>query len=112
MYFDGSCIKEGNGDGVLFTSPNGETFKYSFKLIFECTNNIAEYEALLTRLNLVVKCGIKFLSVFRDSELIVSQIKEKYASKHLRLRKYRNAVWDTIELFDAFQINWIDRLKK
>lgn len=51
------------------------------------------------------------LSVFGDSELIVSQIKEKCASKHLRLRQYRNAEWDIIELFDAFQISWIDRSK-
>lgn len=48
MYFDGSCSKEGSGAGILFISPRGETFKYSFKLIFECTNNIVEYEALIT----------------------------------------------------------------
>lgn len=75
MYFDGLYSKEGSGAGILFISPR-ETFKYSFKLIFECTNNIAEYEALITGLNLVVKHGIKILSVFGDSELIVSQIKE------------------------------------
>lgn len=111
MYFDGSCSKEGSGAGILFISPSGETFKYSFKLIFEYINNIAEYEALITGLNLAVKHGIKILSVFGDSELIVSQIKEKYASKHIRLKQYRNAVWDTIVLFDAFQINWVDRSK-
>lgn len=77
---------------ILFISPSGETFKYSFKLMFECTNNIVEYEALITGLNLEVKHGIKILSVFEDSELIVSQIKEKYASKHIKLKQYRIAV--------------------
>ncbi|XP_059076478.1 uncharacterized protein LOC131875815 [Cryptomeria japonica] len=109
MYFDGSCSKEGSGARIIFISPDGEMFKYSFKLIFECTNNIAEYEALLTGLNVATKHGIKLLSVFGDSELVISQIKQKYASKHLRLKQYRDAVWDTIELFDAFQISWIDR---
>lgn len=102
MYFDGSCSKEESGVGILFISPSREMFKYSFKLLFECTNNIAEYEALITRLNLAAKHGIKILSVFGDSELIVSQVKGKYASKHIRLKQYRNAVWDTIEIFSFF----------
>ena len=29
--------------------------------------------------------------------------------KNKRLKQYRNAVWDTIESFDAFGIMWKDR---
>ena len=47
MYFDGSISKEGVGVGVWIISPNREFKVYSFKLTFESTNNVAEYEALL-----------------------------------------------------------------
>lgn len=44
MFFDGACSKDGNGAGVIFVFPEGKTFRYSFLLSFECTNNIVEYE--------------------------------------------------------------------
>jgi ribonuclease HI len=33
--------------GVVFTSPLGNIYHFSFRLEFYCTNNMAEYEALL-----------------------------------------------------------------
>lgn len=51
------------------------------------------------------------LVVLGDSELVVSQVKSKYVAKHKRLKKYRNYVWDTVDLFDAFSMEWIDRSK-
>jgi len=105
MYFDGACSKIGNGARVVFISPRGKTFKYSFLLTFEFTNNVAEYEALLIGLNIATKHKIKKLVVYGDSELVTSQVREKYLSKNKRLRQYKNAVWDDIELFDAFSIN-------
>ena len=46
--------------------------------------------------------GITHILVFRDSKLIVQQIKEIYQTKNPRMRAYRNAVWDLIDnLFHA-----------
>ena len=109
MFFDGASSKEGLGVGVVFVSPKKNTFRYSFTLNFSCTNNIAEYEALLLGLKVVVHHGIKKLHVIGDFELVISQIKETYASKNKRLKQYRNVVWDQIESFDAFGISWRDR---
>lgn len=104
MYFDGTNSKEGSEVGVLFISPHGETFKFSFTLAFACTDNVAEYEALLLSLRLSKKHGIKNLKVVGDSKLVISQIRSKYASKNKRLKQYRNVVWDQIENFDTFGI--------
>jgi ribonuclease HI len=109
MFFDGASSKEGAGAGVVFISPKKSTFRYSFTLKFSCTNNIAEYEALLLGLKVASHHGIKNLHVIGDSELVISQIRGAYASKNKRLKQYRNVVWDLIELFDAFGISWKDR---
>ena len=109
MFFDGAYCKDGAGAGILLISPAGVTYKFSFTLSFPCTNNIAEYEALLLGLKIAHKHGIKCLHVIGDSELVISQIRNAYVSKNKRLKQYRNAVWDMIECFDAFGIIWKDR---
>ena len=47
IYFDGSFSKEGDGPGIVLLSPLKESSNFSFKLEFEATNNVVEYEALL-----------------------------------------------------------------
>lgn len=44
-----------------------------------------------------------------DSDLLVSQVRSRFVTKEKRLRKYRNEIWDTIEDFDTFGIDWIER---
>jgi ribonuclease HI len=75
---------------VVFVSPTQETISFSYKLEFETTNNVAEYEALVLGLRASKDMGIEELSVFGDVELIVHQIKNIYQTKHPRLRSYRN----------------------
>ena len=54
--------------------------------------------------------GVKSISAFGDSELIIKQIKDHCQTKHPRLREYRNEVWDLIEnFFEAFNIQFIPR---
>jgi hypothetical protein len=58
-YFDGSLKLDGGGAGVLFISPRGEQLKYVLQILWEVSNNEAEYEALLHRLRLAISLGIK-----------------------------------------------------
>jgi ribonuclease HI len=75
-----------------------------FFLEFEGTNNVVEYEALLLGLNLAKDLGINILKIIGDSDLVVSQVKGIFASKNERLKRYRNAVWDAMEWFDALSL--------
>jgi ribonuclease HI len=71
MFFDGASSREGVGAGVVFVSPCQETISLSYKLEFETTNNVAEYEALVLGLRAAKDMGIEEISVFGDAELIV-----------------------------------------
>jgi ribonuclease HI len=75
MFFDGGSSREGVGVGVVFVSPAQETISLSYKLEFETTNNVAEYEALFWGLRAAKDMGIEEISMFGDAELIVHQIK-------------------------------------
>lgn len=59
MYFDGSLMKTGAGAGVLFISPLGVHMRYAIRLHFTASNNMAEYEALINGLHIVVELGVK-----------------------------------------------------
>jgi ribonuclease HI len=82
----------------------------SFKIEFETTNNIAEYEALVLGLKSTKDMKIEELLVFGDAELIAHQVKNIYQSKHSRLKDYRNEVWDLIDNFlPTFNISFVPR---
>ena len=75
MVFDGSSNALGNGIGVVIISPKGGHTPFTARLCFECTNNMAEYEACILGLRAAIDLRIKFLSVYGDSALVISQIK-------------------------------------
>jgi ribonuclease HI len=78
MYFDGSLKLDGGGARVLFISPRGEQLKYVLHILWEESNNEAEYEALLHGLCLVISLGIKRLLVYGDSLLVVQQVNKEW----------------------------------
>jgi hypothetical protein len=58
MYFDGLLMKTGAGTGLLFISPLGVHMRYIIWLHFSASNNVAEYEALVTGLRITVELGV------------------------------------------------------
>jgi ribonuclease HI len=110
MFFDGASSNIGAGVGVVFQSPSQEAISLSFKLEFEVTNNVKEYEALVLGLRAAKEMGIREVAVFGDAELIVLQVKNVYQTKHPRLKNYRNEVWDLVDSFFLdFNISFIPR---
>ena len=75
MNFDGAYSRSGKGAGITITSPKGKIFNFAFRLEFEATNNVTEYEALLIGVEVAKDTGIQLLSIKGDSDLTVQQIK-------------------------------------
>ena len=96
MYFDGATSKEGAGVGICLTHPKFEYRSFSYKLYFDCTNNVAEYEALILGLKMIREIKIKKVSIYGDSELVINQVKGIYQAKHPRMRAYKNVVLDLL----------------
>lgn len=110
MFFNGAYTKDRAGARVVLIPPEGERITISHKLQFEATNNIVEYEALILGLEVAKKLGMKCISAFGDSELVVQQVRQQYQCKHSRMKSYRNYVWDIVDnFFYAFNITTIPR---
>jgi ribonuclease HI len=59
MYFSGSYTLKGAGAGIVLISPEGDMLKYAIQIEFPTTNNVAEYEGLVTGIRLARELGIR-----------------------------------------------------
>jgi len=72
LEFDGSINKLGAGAGIwVHNLENDHVEGHAYRLNFRCTNNMAEYEALLVGLKLIKSLGAIRVSVLGDSDLVI-----------------------------------------
>ena len=109
MYFDGSVMKTGAGAGLLFVSPLGEHMHYVVRLHFPTSNNMAEYEALLSGLRIAIELGIKRLDVRGYSQLIIDQVMKEASCLDEKMEAYCNAARPLEDKFDGLELNHIAR---
>ena len=90
LYFDGSKSSEGSRVGCILVSPQGEKMMLSCRLEFECTNNTAEYEALVQGLYKEIGLKVQYLKVFGDSEIIIKQVRNMIHCLSSHLKHYQS----------------------
>src|SRR5262249_53834857 len=73
-------------------TPEGVTIPHAYQLSFPATNNVVEYEALLTGLRMALALNVRELRIIGDSQLILRQVLAKYRTRDERLRQYHNLV--------------------
>jgi hypothetical protein len=71
LFFDGSACREDQGVGVVLISPRGAISEQSARLEYFCTNNQAEYEAIMLGLQILSFMGVKYIEAFDDSLLVM-----------------------------------------
>ena len=111
MYFDGAVNMHGSGIGAVVVSPTGKQYPVAIKLDFECTNNIAEYEACARGLQVAIDLGVKQLEVFGDSALIIYQVNGEWQTKDKKLIPYQKYLTRLIEQFEDVSFTHLTRDK-
>ncbi|XP_070010374.1 uncharacterized protein [Nicotiana sylvestris] len=90
MYFNGAAHCRGAGAGVVFVTSLGEVLPYSFTLTQLCSNNVAEYQALILGLEMAVEMKRLQLQAFGYSQLVVNQLLGSYEVKKPKLCPYHD----------------------
>ncbi|RDY06263.1 Pol polyprotein, partial [Mucuna pruriens] len=101
MWFDGAFNVVGNRVGVVLISPGDQCFPFAAKLGFDCTNNMAEYEACTMGLLMALKFQVKRLKVFGDSTLVIYQLHGEWETRDAKLILYHDHVREIMTTFDA-----------
>jgi len=113
LYTDGACRgNPGNGGaGAVLFDGKGATVITANRFLGLCTNNEAEYKALILGLEEALKGGYKRLHIFLDSELLVRQVKGVYRVKNERLKKLMEDVRHLLSLLEEYTIEHVMRDK-
>lgn len=88
---------------------DGEVVCSGGRFLGECTNNVAEYEALIWGLENVRRLGFEKVTVFADSELLVKQINGQYRVKNEGLKPLFLKALALLRAFSAFQVRHVRR---
>ena len=92
-------------------SPEGEKTLLACRLEFDCTNNIAEYEALIQGLYKATDLEIKYLQVLGDSEIISKQVRNTIPCHSGHIKHYHSLVQELSSHLLTFNISSVPRIQ-
>ena len=76
-----------------------EQLEEAIRLGFPASNNEAEYEAILSGLDLALALSVSKLQIYSDSQLVIRHMQEEYRAKDERMVRYLTKVRDTLQRF-------------
>ncbi len=111
LYTDGAC--RGNpgagGAGAVITDIRENILWEGKRYLGRCTNNIAEYKALILGLEGALQNGYKNLEVYLDSELLARQVNGLYKVKNENLKELMRQVRALLASFDNINVKHVPR---
>ena len=111
LFSDGAC--RGNpgvgGAGAVITDVRENVIWEGKEYLGHCTNNIAEYRALILGLKGALTNGYKSLEVYLDSELLAKQINGSYRVKNENLQVLMKEVRCLLTSFESVGVKHVLR---
>ncbi len=106
LEFDGGS--RGNpgpaGIGVVVRAADRTPLVTLGRFLGTCTNNVAEYRALIAAMEEAKKLGAKKIVIRGDSELIIKQMRGEYRVKHPDMKALHEEAQELIHEFDQAKI--------
>jgi ribonuclease HI len=109
VFCDGSWGTFDAGADAVLVAPSKFRACYAARLDFSCTNNIAEYEALLLGLRKLKAMGIRRAILKTDSQVISGHIVKSSKARDPKLEKYLDTVQRLEASFEGFSVKNIPR---
>lgn len=88
---------------------DGEVVCRGGRFLGTCTNNVAEYEALIWGLENVRALGHSEVTVYADSELLVKQINGAYRVKNAGLKPLFVRALGLLRAFEGYEVRHVRR---
>jgi ribonuclease HI len=76
-----------------------------------CTNNVAEYEAVILGLHKLRALGVTTCIIRIDSKVVTGQVEKEYSAKDPALMQYLVAIHSLEKQFKGFTLQYVDRAK-
>jgi ribonuclease HI len=104
------------GAVAILISPSRIKMRYAARLQFnneadKCTNNIADYEAILLGLHKLRAIGVQRCTLRTDSKVVAGQIKKECIARELTMERYLTLVRRMENHFKGFTMEYIEQSK-
>jgi ribonuclease HI/probable phosphoglycerate mutase len=97
------------GAGATLLDSSGQEISGRSLYLGQCTNNVAEYRALILGLETAIEFGCSQLAIFLDSQLIVRQLQGQYKVKHPDLKPLFAEVKSLLKGINKWKIAHVPR---
>jgi hypothetical protein len=113
IHCDGAWCHARAGAAAVITSPTGVKHRYAACLSFalesdRCTNNVAEYEAVILGLRKLRALGVTTCIIKTDSKVVAGQVEKEYLAKDPALMQYLTAICSLERQFKGFTLQHVD----
>ena len=98
-----------NRIGVLLINPKGSHIPLAIELNFKTTNNMAEYEACIVRMEAFQELVVKDSKGFRDLTLVIAQAQRLWKVNEEHLKPYQLYLKDLTKTFNRIEYTVILR---
>ncbi|XP_012567648.1 uncharacterized protein [Cicer arietinum] len=109
LLFDGASNIMGHGIGVVLISPKKKFIPITARLCFDCTNNMAEYEACAMGVLAALESKAKVLEVYGDSALVINQLNQEWETRDKKLIPYFTYIKELSLEFDKITFHHVPR---
>ncbi|XP_070056886.1 uncharacterized protein LOC142167282 [Nicotiana tabacum] len=110
MFFDGAANFKGVGIGAVLILEFGQYYPASAKIRFLCTNNMAEYEACILGIIIVVDININELLAIGDSDLQIHQVQGEWSTKNVKILSCLHSVKELCKKFTKIKFKHTSRI--
>ena len=108
LKFYGSSTENFVGARIVTISPKRiKTTTLSFNLAFKCTNNQAEYEALVISLEILLELGAQEVHIIGDSQLVIRRLTGEYKCNNLLLTSYYTTSTQLLDSFHTVDFEYV-----
>jgi len=109
VWFDGASNVLRHGVGAVLVSLDNQCIPFIARLGFDCTNNMAEYEACALVVQAAIDFNAKLLKVYRDSALVIHQLRGEWETRDHKLIPYQAYIKELAGFFDEISFHHIPR---
>ena len=109
LYFDEASNVLGYGIGAILISSEREYCPFTARLNFDCTNNVAEYEACIMGLQATINKKVKNLKVYGDSALVIYQLRGDWLTRDSRMILYHKLAKEMVDEFEVINFEYLSR---
>ena len=109
LKFDGSSTEKSARAGIVIISPKAIKTTLSFNLAFKCTNNQAEYEALVISWEILMELRAQEVHIIGDSQLVLQQLTGEYKCNSLLTTPYYTTSTQLLDSFHYVDFKYVPR---